>query len=222
MAPGMLCMPPMTTAGKASRPMFSMSVEASCNWPRNTPPMAASVLPMAQASRFITLTFTPETTAASCPSAVARISRPTDVNRKNAPNAAMQAQLTSAAVRCNWETRTSPTMKTPVGRGVVRLRPWGPKMISITARNTIDSAMVNMITASIGRPASGWINNTWITTPRRAAATMMKITASGNGNCSRVIEVTAKKAPQTTNMPCAKLNTSVALKTTANPRATRP
>ena len=215
-------MPPMTTAGKASRPMFSMSVEASCNWPRNTPPMAASVLPIAQASRFITFTFTPDTTAASWLSAVARISRPTEVNLKNAPKPAMQAQLTSAAVRCNWEIRTLPSRKTPVGKGVVRLRPCEPKMISITARITMESAIVSMMTDSIGRPARGWISSTWITTPSNAAEPTINSTARGNGSFSSVIAVTAKKAPHTTNMPWAKLNTSVALKTTAKPRATRP
>ena len=118
--------------------------------------------------------------------------------------------------------RTSPTRNMPLGIGVTRLRPCGPYRISITERITIDSAMVSMITESIGRPASGWIKSTWITTPRMAAAPRMNRIASGNGSFSRVIAVTAKKAPQTTNMPCAKLKTSVALKTTANPRATRP
>jgi hypothetical protein len=47
----------------------------------------------------MTLTFTPETSAASCPSAVARINRPTEVNLKKAPKAAMQSQLTMAATK---------------------------------------------------------------------------------------------------------------------------
>ena len=82
--------------------------------------------------------------------------------------------------------------------------------------------MVSMMTDSIGRPDSGWISSTWITTPSAAAAPTMNRIASGNGSCSCEIAVTAKKAPHTTNMPCAKLNTSVALKTTAKPSATSP
>ena len=100
MAPGMLCIPPITTAGKANKPMPSNSVEAICNCPKNKPPTAAKVEPMAQAKRFMVLTLTPDTTAASWLSAEARISKPTEVKRKNKPNTAMQAQLTKAAVRC--------------------------------------------------------------------------------------------------------------------------
>ena len=100
MAPGMLCIPPITTAGKANNPMPSSSVEAICNCPKNTPPTAAKVEPIPQAKRFMVFTFTPETTAASWLSAQARMSKPTEVNRKNKPNPAMQTQLTKAAVRC--------------------------------------------------------------------------------------------------------------------------
>ena len=116
----------MTTAGSASRPMLSSPLDASWSWPRKTPPMAASTLPMAQASRFMRLTLMPETTAASWLLAVARISKPADVNLKNAPKPAMQHQLTMAATRCSCDTRTPPMMKLPVGNGVVSVCPWGP------------------------------------------------------------------------------------------------
>lgn len=89
-------------------------------------------------------------------------------------------------------------------------------MISVSARKAIESAMVSMITESIGRPDKGWISRMWMTAPTVAAM------ASGKGSSSRLIVVTAKYAPQTTNMPWAKLKTSVALKTTAKPRTTRP
>ena len=134
----------------------------------------------------------------------------------------MQAQLTSAAVKCNWEIRNWPSRMMPVGMGVLKVRPCGPKRISMRARIAIDRAMVSMITDSIGRPDRGWIRKIWISTPIKAAAPTMNRMASGNGSPNRETAVTAKYAPQTTNMPCAKLNTSVALKITAKPRATSP
>ena len=78
------------------------------------------------------------------------------------------------------------------------------------------------MTDSIGWPDRGCINRMWIATPISAAAATMAAMASGNGRPNSEIAVTAKKAPHTTNMPWAKLNTSVALKTTAKPKATSP
>ena len=88
--------------------------------------MAASAAPMPQATRFMRLTLTPLTIAASWLLAVARISRPVGVKRKKAPKPAMQPQLTAAASRCSCEMRSSPMRKLPVGSGVFSVRPCGP------------------------------------------------------------------------------------------------
>lgn len=88
--------------------------------------------------------------------------------------------------------RTLPSISTPVGMGVVKDRPWGPKIISIKARKAIDKAMVSMMTDSMGRPSKGWISAIWIKTPNKAAAPTMKTMAKGKGSCKIEMAVTAK------------------------------
>ena len=104
----------------------------------------------------------------------------------------MQVQLTTAAVRCSCEMRRLPIAKLPLGRGVVRVRPAGPKTISSEERSTIDSAIVSMMIDRIERPARGWIRVAWMTAPSSAATTRMNTTATGNGSCRIEIAVTAR------------------------------
>ena len=75
-APGMLVSPPMTAAGKASRPTSPRCGETSWRLASRMPPIAASTAPSANASENTRPALTPDSADASGFSAVARICRP--------------------------------------------------------------------------------------------------------------------------------------------------
>ena len=86
-----------------------------------------------------------------------------------------------------------------------------PKIHFSTAWNTVESPIVTMMTEMIGSPIIGRRMTTWIAMPNTNMKTSVSGMPSQNGTWNLVSSAQHTQAPISSNSPCAKLTTCVAL-----------
>ena len=86
-----------------------------------------------------------------------------------------------------------------------------PKIHFISAANTVDSAIVTMITEMIGSPIIGRRITTWIAMPKMNMKTSVIGMPSQNGTWYWSSSAQHTQAPTSSSSPCAKFTTWVAL-----------
>ena len=86
-----------------------------------------------------------------------------------------------------------------------------PKIHFSAAANTVESPIVTMITEMIGSPIIGRRITTWIAMPNANMKTSVSGMPIQNGTPYLVSSAQHTQAPTSSNSPCAKLTTWVAL-----------
>ena len=86
-----------------------------------------------------------------------------------------------------------------------------PKIHFSAAWNTVDSPIVTMMTEMIGSPIIGRRITTWIAMPNTNMNTSVSGMPIQNGTWYLVSSAQHTQAPTSSNSPCAKLTTWVAL-----------